>query len=57
MSKNQNFKDIDLSKMSISQLKMCINSIYGDGSYMNTKGYQSLYNQIREELFRRLTKH
>lgn len=53
MNKNQNIKDIDLSKMSLSQLRMCINSIYGDGKYINTPEYKEMYQKIITEMQKR----
>lgn len=53
MNKNQNIKDIDLSKMTISQLRMCINSIYGDGKYINTPEYKEMYQKIVAEMQKR----
>lgn len=53
MNENQNIKDIDLSKMTISQLRMCINSIYGDGKYINTPEYKEMYQKIVAEMQKR----
>lgn len=53
MNEKQNIKDIDLSKMTISQLKMCINSIYGDGKYINTPEYKEMYQKIIAEMQKR----
>jgi hypothetical protein len=53
MNKNQNIKDIDLSKMTISQLRMCVNSIYGDGKYINTPEYKEMYQKIIAEMQKR----
>ena len=53
MNKNQNIKDIDLSKITISQLRMCINSIYGDGKYINTPEYKEMYQKIIAEMQKR----
>lgn len=53
MNENQNIKDIDLSKMTISQLRMCINSIYGDGKYINTPEYKEIYQKIIAEIQKR----
>ena len=44
---------MDLTKMSISQLKMCINSIYGDGKYINTPEYREMYQKIIAEMQKR----
>lgn len=53
MNENQNIKDIDLTKMTISQLRMCINSIYGDGKYINTPEYKEMYQKIVAEMQKR----
>jgi hypothetical protein len=53
MNKNQNIKDIDLSKMTISQLRMCVNSIYGDGKYINTPEYKEMYQKFIAEMQKR----
>ena len=56
MNENQNIKDIDLSKMTISQLshlRFCMNSIYGDGKYINTLEYGEMYQKIIEEIQKR----
>lgn len=53
MNKNQNIKDIDLSKMTISQLRMCVNSIYGDGKYINTPKYKEMYQKFIAEMQKR----
>lgn len=53
MNENQNIKDIDLSKMTISQLRWLINSIYGDGKYINTPEYGEIYRKIIAEMQKR----
>ena len=57
MNEKQNIKDIDLTKMSISQLKMCINSIYGDGKYINTPEYKEFYTSVINEIQNRINTH
>jgi len=47
--------NLDLSCLTTSQIKYFMNSCFGDGQYMNTKEYQCLYNQMRNELIRRST--
>lgn len=54
MNEKQGIKDIDLSKMSISQLKMCINSFYGyPEKYINTPEYREMYQKIIAEMQKR----
>lgn len=53
MNEKLNIKDIDLSKIPISRLKMCINSIYGDGKYINTPEYNEMYQKIIAEMQKR----
>ena len=47
--------NLDLSCLTIWQIKYLMNSFWGDGHYMNTKEYQHLYNQLKNELIRRST--
>ena len=53
MNENLNIKDIDLSKMTISQLRFYANSIYGDGKYLNMPEYGEMYQKIIEEIQKR----
>ena len=57
MNGKQNFKGIDLSKLTISQLHMCINSIYGDGKYINTPEYKEFYATVVNEIKNRTNTH
>jgi len=49
----ENYKNIDLSKMSMSQLKMSINTIHGDTDYINTPEFKEIYQKIIAEIERR----
>ena len=53
MNENQNIKDIDLSKITISQLRWLVNSIYGDGKYINTPEYGEIQRKIIAEMQKR----
>lgn len=48
-------ENLDLSDLTIDQIRYLMNSCWGDGHYMNTEGYRCFYNQMRNELIRRLT--
>lgn len=49
----ENYKNIDLSKMSLSQLQLCINTIHGNGNYINTPEYKEIYQKIVAEIEKR----
>lgn len=49
----EDYKNIDLSKMSLSQLKMCIDTIHGDGQYINTPEFKETYQKIVTEIQKR----
>lgn len=57
MNENLNIKDIDLSKIPTYQLRALVNSIYGNGKYIDTPEYKEFYATVVNEIKKRTNIH